>query len=595
MEKGGSCKWNKESYRNKAISRIKSIETEFNRILKSLKIEGLTGVASDLGISIQKYLQWANRCIDMQRELTHIKHKPRGTQLEKNNIQSKHFQFQSYFTKGFEYYTKQLTLIQMKLYFQTDYSPEVELKIIPNQINGINPLKLFDCFTAIYCQYLDSDALWFSADQINSIFRQKESTLLKAMLVQSMCQLIELPQELKSVLLNFNSGIESKIIQSYANPSLQNVAALALITGEYLFKGDFGTARLYLGQAVRMSELLGVIPIDKIEQTSSFKCDFTETYWKQTLWEILLLLQISLYNVTECPLMFKNIKILPLTHIKNKTLCLPTIARLAKDKITKIEPGNLLKGVDTHNFNFKTPIIYEDVYYHSKALSNYLELSQSYINGRSILKNSSNIYPINRFYFDITNIINMIQELDSEIQTTPQNYKSYRFLSFSQITELHSYGRLQSDNSGSLGSFGYLMLLISKLFIVDPISFISSCPHVLPYDWLWPVGLEAANDLWELFYTLFDREICENEYPWVIASNARDLLPVITFYLNALEQYAFDEKVSTDIVNKIQLCILWLEKDSVQLARFDDSKIACDHLNKRLKSFKIAYKYRFTF
>ncbi|KAI9292815.1 hypothetical protein K502DRAFT_325625, partial [Neoconidiobolus thromboides FSU 785] len=116
------------------------------------------------------------------------------------------------------------------------------------------------------------------------------------MLLQSLLSLVELPKEYKQLLLNNTKDIQSMIIQSYSNPSLENVVAITLIAGEYLYTKNYSLANIYLGQAVRMAGMLQIIPKETEKEKNIFLItnNRNQDSLKEKLWEFIIILHVGL-------------------------------------------------------------------------------------------------------------------------------------------------------------------------------------------------------------------------------------------------------------------------------------------------------------
>ncbi|KAI9292822.1 hypothetical protein K502DRAFT_325629 [Neoconidiobolus thromboides FSU 785] len=583
----------KESYKFKAIKRINEIEKELTNFFSSIKSSILAYPTNEFSGLIKSYLKWTKECLDRKKSLKELMDRPNQSQLQKKKCRNAELKFITYFENGISYYTKAIKNSQKMMLMSNCIcsSPERELYITPNKIDGLMPSELLVCFINIYYQYLDPDELWLTAPVLENIFRKKEPSLLKSILMQSILSLIELPKEYEQILLNSTKNIQNMMAQSYNDPTLDDVIAIILISGEYLYTNNYSLASIYLGQAIRMGQMLQILPEER-ENTDSFTKNKFEDSLKDKLWELIVIFYISLSYLPGYPLILKYSRVTPLSHVRDKTISLPTMPRLGINKIKKIDLKDMLKSINTSTMvpNINNTKSFELSYY-SRAIACYFHVLQSYLNERNMLKKNPNIYPIDRFYFDVNSILKMIGELDKDINNVSINYKSFRFLSSKQLANIKSYGVLQSDDTSSLGSSGYFMFLNTKLYIIDPLSYISPCSHSLLYSWLWTIGLETADKLWDLFSTLFNRNNIDDECPWIVFNTSFDLLPTVYFYLNALSQLHFVEGQNEIIYSKVQQLVYWIKKDRDETHYFEDSGYAIEVIEKDLEKFHFLEKY----
>ncbi|KAI9292823.1 hypothetical protein K502DRAFT_343646 [Neoconidiobolus thromboides FSU 785] len=575
-----------KTYLTKAHERITSLENELLTCLSKLNDNGNDKQAKPNKALLLEYIRWSLVCISRNNKLEELKREVRRrANKEVYYKEVNHFNME--INSGLNYYSSLLNpnTTDTLNWLHTNYisNPSLDLYISPIKVDGKKPSELIRSFVDIYSFHLDKNGLWFSQDEIEGILKDKGESLLKQMLLESISSLMN--SELK---FHFKiRNIEQRLIECYSNPNISNLFAITLIVGELIFKNDFKKAAYYLSNATKMAYILGINDV-----TNSLIVDINNGIFKYSnsykkLWELLLLFQLILLGEEGVGLpIIKEVKVSSFNHVNNKAICLPTMSRHSQNNISyNIQKFNSM-------MNYKDKSNDTEMIYYSKCITFHLQLLQSQINNEHLINNVKTINSIEEFYFKKDELIKLLIAIETALKNTPSSYKVYNLLTKNQINEISNFGLPQPDTKPTFGSCGYLLLLNGKLYLADPISHLNPFKHDLLEDWLWEIGLQAADDIYNLFSTLFNKKRKEG-YVYHLINSALDCIPTCAFYFNSLANKAFDPNILEQVYLKLKEMLNWFKEDSEKHHIFNNSLMFINIMSQFTKKFNLSPNYSF--
>ncbi|KAJ9083959.1 hypothetical protein DSO57_1029075 [Entomophthora muscae] len=410
--------------------------------------------------------------------------------------------------------------------------------------------EILSSITDLYCNRLDPQAFWLTRQNIDELVREPSNCLLKYLLIDSCLRMSNLSNEEIQCLSCINGNIEHLAAETNNVPSINGVIALAFLTSEEIMKCNTTLAKIYMGRAFRLADMLGINP----EQPSMSPFGSIQEEQKRRVWESLLLLQGFLFCSTPGITFGKYCSSLKFSHVSTRELTFPIIGRVLKTYfsnsntlfrefnrlyrpqkeallpftkdilVQKIRtlPGPLLK------FYTEAVSIFMDLFQHSLSLRRipytYLQATYSYI---FIPESKRTCY---------------LSKLEAIIDQLPVWFKEPKTLSFNEVL-LNLLSNPKESKNVHLGNFIYLTLLSNIVFINYPLVWVDPKPLSLPDITYWNSALSAARRIFDFSSAYFKIYLSEDE-PQFFALHISNLSGAICIYLNAIQKLPFIDQAT---------------------------------------------------